>query len=68
MTFRPEYASPWVGRPQVTMLALDRLGGRERLRWSMRVARGKRLPAEILDRIIERTDGIPLFIEELTKA
>jgi hypothetical protein len=68
MTCRPEYASPWVGRPQVTMLALDRLGGRETVALVNGVARGKRLPAEILERIIERTDGIPLFIEELTKS
>jgi len=68
MTCRPEYASPWLGRPQVTTLALDRLGGRETVALVNGVARGKRLPAEILERIIERTDGIPLFIEELTKS
>jgi class 3 adenylate cyclase/predicted ATPase len=68
LTCRPEYAPPWVGQPQVTVLALNRLGGRETVALVDAVARGKSLPAEILDRIVERTDGIPLFVEELTKS
>jgi class 3 adenylate cyclase/predicted ATPase len=67
-TFRPEFAPPWVGQAHVTSLALSRLGGREATALVGRVAGGKRLPSEILDRIVERTDGIPLFIEELTKS
>jgi class 3 adenylate cyclase/tetratricopeptide (TPR) repeat protein len=68
LTCRPEYAPPWVGQPHVTVLALNRLGGRETVALVDAVARGKSLPAEILDRIVERTDGIPLFVEELTKS
>jgi class 3 adenylate cyclase/predicted ATPase len=68
MTCRPEYSPPWLGQPPVTELALNRLGGRETIALVDGVARGKRLPAEILDRIVERTDGIPLFVEELTKS
>ena len=51
----------------MTSLTLSRLGQRETTALVGRVAGGKTLPAEILDRVIERTDGIPLFIEELTK-
>jgi hypothetical protein len=68
LTCRPEYEPPWVGRPRVTVLALSRLDGRETVALVDGVARGKRLPAEIIDRIVERTDGIPLFVEELTKS
>jgi class 3 adenylate cyclase/tetratricopeptide (TPR) repeat protein len=68
VTFRPEYAAPWVGQAQVTTLALNRLGERESGAIAGNVAGGKRLPAEILAHIVERTDGIPLFVEELTKS
>jgi predicted ATPase len=68
VTFRPEYAAPWVGQAQVTALALNRLGERESSAIAGNVAGGKRLPAEILAHIVERTDGIPLFVEELTKS
>jgi predicted ATPase/class 3 adenylate cyclase len=67
ITFRSEFQPPWIGQPQVTMLALNRLGGQEAASLVQSVAGGKRLPGEILDQIVERTDGIPLFIEELTK-
>ena len=53
MTCRPEYSPPWLGQPPVTELALNRLGGRETIALVDGVARGKRLPAEILDRIVE---------------
>jgi class 3 adenylate cyclase/tetratricopeptide (TPR) repeat protein len=66
-TFRPELEFPWTGQPQVTSLTLSRLGQRETERLAERVAGGKSLPVEILDQIVERADGIPLFIEELTK-
>src|SRR5262249_27343096 len=68
ITFRPEFAPPWVGRPKVTLLCLRRLPSRECAEMITRVTRGKMLPKEIADQIIERTDGVPLFIEELTKA
>jgi class 3 adenylate cyclase/predicted ATPase len=68
VTFRPEFTPPWVGRPEVTLLSLSRLPPRLRADMITRVVEGKALPKEIVDQIIERTDGIPLFIEELTKA
>jgi len=67
ITFRPEFQPPWIGEPQVTMLAINRLGRQEAASLVRSVAGGKRLPAEILDQIVERADGIPLFIEELTR-
>jgi tetratricopeptide (TPR) repeat protein len=68
ITFRPEFAPPWVGLPQVTLLSLSRLAPRQRALMIMRVTGGKPLPEEVTDQIIDRTDGVPLFIEELTKA
>jgi class 3 adenylate cyclase len=67
ITFRPEFTAPWTGQAQVTSLTLSRLGQRDTALLVERLAEGKTLPAEITGRIIERTDGIPLFIEELTK-
>jgi class 3 adenylate cyclase len=68
MTFRPEFALPWIGRPHVTMLILNRLPQRQRAQMITHVTGGKALPREMADQIIDRTDGVPLFIEELTKA
>jgi class 3 adenylate cyclase/tetratricopeptide (TPR) repeat protein len=68
MTFRPEFAPPWVGRPNVTMLILNRLSARQRAEMITHVTGGKALPKEMVAQIIDRTDGVPLFIEELTKA
>ena len=67
ITFRPEFSPPWIGRPHVTMLTLNRLPPRQRAEMIAHVAGGKALPKEIADQIVERTDGVPLFIEELTK-
>ena len=67
ITFRPEFSPPWVGRPQVTFLTLNRLPPRQRAEMITLVTGGKALPKEIADQIIDRTDGVPLFIEELTK-
>jgi predicted ATPase len=67
ITFRPEFAPPWVGRPHVTLLSLSRLPRRQRTEMIVRVTRGKALPKEIAEQIIDRTDGVPLFVEELTK-
>jgi class 3 adenylate cyclase/tetratricopeptide (TPR) repeat protein len=68
VTFRPEFVAPWVGRPQVTLISLNRLPRRLRAEMIAHVTGGKVLPQEIADQIIDRTDGVPLFIEELTKA
>jgi class 3 adenylate cyclase/predicted ATPase len=68
VTFRPEFAPPWIGRPHVTALTLNRLGEREIAAMIDGVTGNKPLPANIRLDIVERTDGIPLFIEEMTKA
>jgi class 3 adenylate cyclase/tetratricopeptide (TPR) repeat protein len=68
VTFRPEFNPPWTGRPHVTSLGLNRLAPRQRAKMITGVTGGKALPKEIADQIIDRTDGVPLFVEELTKA
>jgi class 3 adenylate cyclase len=68
MTFRPEFEPPWVGRPHVSAVNLNRLGEREIASMIDGVTGNKPLPANIRLDIIERTDGIPLFVEEMTKA
>ena len=68
VTFRPEFQPPWTGQPQVTMLALNRLDRRDRTTLVEQIAGGKTLPKEVIDQIVERTDGVPLFVEELTKS
>jgi class 3 adenylate cyclase len=68
LTFRPEFTPPWIGRPHVTMLTLNRLPRRQGAEMIAHVTSGKPLPKEIADQIIDRTDGVPLFVEELTKA
>ena len=67
-TFRPEFEPPWIGRPHVTALTLNRLGQREIVAMIDLVVGNRQLPAEIRRDIIERTDGVPLFVEEMTKA
>jgi class 3 adenylate cyclase/predicted ATPase len=67
LTFRPEFTPPWIGRPHVTMLTLNRLPRRHGAEMIAYVTGGKALPKEIAEQIIDRTDGVPLFIEELTK-
>src|SRR4029077_5316763 len=67
LTFRPEFTPPWIGRPHVAMLTLNRLPRRQGAEMIAYVTGGKVLPKEIADQIIDRTDGVPLFIEELTK-
>jgi len=68
VTFRPEFAAPWVSRPHVTALTINRLAPREVMALIDRVARNRPLPEKIRQDIIERADGIPLFVEEMTKA
>ena len=67
ITFRPEFTPPWIGRPHVTMLTLNRLPRQKRAEMISHVTGGKALPKNIAEQIIDRTDGVPLFIEELTK-
>jgi class 3 adenylate cyclase/predicted ATPase len=69
VTYRPEFQPPWVGGSQVTVIALNRLGRSEGATLVARLAGNlAALPADIVDEIVERTDGVPLFVEELTKA
>jgi class 3 adenylate cyclase/predicted ATPase len=68
VTSRPEFNAPWVGQSHVTSLTLNRLGEREAAAIIARLAGNKALPADVLAEIVERTDGIPLFVEEMTKA
>jgi class 3 adenylate cyclase len=68
ITFRPEFEPPWVGQPHVTALSLNRLTRGEVDAMIDRVAGNKLLSANLRQDIIERTDGIPLFVEETTKA
>ena len=66
--FRPEFQPPWTGQPHVTMLTLARLDRRDTAAMVANVAGNAALPPEIMEEIAERTDGVPLFVEELTKA
>ena len=68
VTFRPELQPLWTGQPQVTMLTLNRLDQRDRAALVAQVASGKPLPDDVIEQIADRTDGVPLFVEELTKS
>jgi len=68
ITFRPEFQPPWGGRSHVMSLALNRLGERDGEVLVQKLAGNPALTAEIVAEIVERTDGVPLFVEELTKA
>jgi class 3 adenylate cyclase len=67
VTFRPEFAPPWVGRAHVAALQLSRFGRRNALAMVDRLVGGKALPLDVLEQIVSKTDGVPLFVEELTK-
>jgi predicted ATPase len=67
ITFRPEFVAPWVGRAHVASLPLNRFGRRQAVTMIGGLTAGKALPAEVLDEIVAKTDGVPLFVEELTK-
>jgi predicted ATPase len=68
VTFRPEFQPPWAGQAQVNVLTLNRLGRRDRTALVNEIAGRKALPDEVVAQIVERADGVPLFIEELTKS
>jgi predicted ATPase/class 3 adenylate cyclase len=67
ITFRPEFKPPWAGQAHVTQLPLNRLGRRQGAAIVERLTGGRSLPDEVLDQIVAKTDGVPLFVEELTK-
>ena len=68
VTYRPEYSPRWTDQAHVTLLSLNRLGRRQGAELVAKVTGGKALPQEVLDQIVAHTDGVPLFIEELTKS
>ena len=68
VTYRPEFEPPWIGRRYVTALSLSRLDEREIAAMIDRVSDAAPLPSDLRQDIVERTDGIPLFVEEMTKA
>jgi class 3 adenylate cyclase len=68
VTFRPEFEAPWIGRPYVSAITINRLAKGEIVDMIGRVVGNKLLPENLRQDIIERTDGIPLFVEEITKA
>src|ERR1700730_10403192 len=68
VTFRPEFQHAWSGQPHVTTLALNRLGGHDGAALVEQLAGNAGLSPEIVGEIVERADGVPLFVEELTKA
>ena len=68
LTFRQEYQPAWIGHSHVTQLMLNRLNPTRAATMVKRISSGKQMPAEVLDQILAKTDGVPLFVEELTKA
>jgi class 3 adenylate cyclase len=68
ITFRPEFQPPWTGQTQVSILALSRLDRRDRTALIRQTAGGKTLPDEVIGQIADRADGVPLFVEELTRS
>jgi class 3 adenylate cyclase len=67
ITFRPDFVSPWIGHAHVMQLSLSRLTRRHGQALVEEVTGGKSLPEAMLDLILAKTDGVPLFVEELTK-
>jgi predicted ATPase len=68
ITYRPEIEAPWTGQGNVTLHSLNRLGRKHGTDMVARLTGDKVLPVEVLDEIIAKTDGVPLFVEELTRA
>jgi TOMM system kinase/cyclase fusion protein len=66
-TFRPDFSPPWTGRSHLTQVTLPRLPRQQAMAMAVRVAHGKALPAEVVEQVVAKTDGVPLFVEELTK-
>src|SRR5207244_2825925 len=66
-TFRPDFSPPWTGRAHLTQVTLNRLPRRQAAEMTSRVVHGKALPTEVVEQVVAKTDGVPLFVEELTK-
>ncbi|WGD54210.1 adenylate/guanylate cyclase domain-containing protein [Bradyrhizobium sp. CB1650] len=67
VTSRPEFEPSWAGLANVSLLRLDRLDRQDTRALVEQVTVGRQLPREMMKQIIDKTDGIPLFVEELTK-
>jgi class 3 adenylate cyclase len=67
LTFRPDFTPPWRPHSHITQLTLTRLGRPQVEAMVEKITGGKALPAEVLQQIVAKTDGVPLFVEELTK-
>jgi TOMM system kinase/cyclase fusion protein len=67
LTFRPEFSPPWVSRSHLAQITLHRLGRRQVEAMVGEMTSGKALPTEVVHQIVAKTDGVPLFVEELTK-
>ena len=68
LTFRPEFAAPWTGQPNTTLLTLSRIGSKDSRRMIEAVFSNLTIPRGVIDSIATRADGVPLFIEELTQS
>jgi class 3 adenylate cyclase/predicted ATPase len=66
-TCRPDFRPLWTGRAHLTQVTLNRLPRRQAAELTGRVAHGKALPPEVVEQVVAKTDGVPLFVEELTK-
>jgi predicted ATPase len=66
-TFRPDFSPPWTGRAHLTQVTVHRLPRRQAVEVIRQVTRGKTLPPEVVEQVVAKTDGVPLFVEELTK-
>jgi predicted ATPase len=66
-TFRPDFSPPWTGRSHLTQVTVHRLPRRQAVEVIRQVAHSKPLPPEVVEQIVAKTDGVPLFVEELTK-
>src|SRR5262249_15192846 len=67
LTFRPEFEPLWDIRAHLTQITLSRLGRQQVSPMVLHLAQGKALPAEVLEQVLDKTDGVPLFVEELVK-
>lgn len=67
IVFRPEFVVPWIAQPHITSLSLNRLSRRQAAVLVEQLTVGKKIPGETVDQIVTRADGVPLFLEELTK-
>src|SRR5688500_17008335 len=67
LTFRPELSARWLGEPHVALLELGRLAPGHASGLARQVA-GRRLPEAVIEEVVARADGVPLFLEELTRA